>query len=123
MAARRADGPPRPAAKAIDEVLKPTDILVSVTQSKKRTRNSQGGETTPKIRRVEIHWVDAQAVGGSEWVDEDGVQIQGAPSLAMGYVISDTETTISVISLVNSQHYSHGITIPKGCITKLVELR
>lgn len=122
MAARRVNDSPRLTAKASNEVLKPTDILVSVTQAKKRTKNSPETETA-RIRRVEIHWVDAQSVGGADWVDEGDVQVQGASSLAMGYVISDTADTISVISLVNSQHYSHGITIPKGCITKLVELR
>lgn len=106
-----------------NEVLTPTDILVSRTQGDTDSRGTaKGGKKPVRVKIVEIHWTDALAVGGEDWVDEEGVHPQGAPSLAVGYVVNETNTTITVISLTNDQHYSHGITIPKGCITKTVPL-
>lgn len=80
------------------------------------------GEGKREIAVVEIHWLDAVGVATSQWEDES--QITGAPaeSLAVGYLISETSSTYTVMSVVNAHHYAHGITIPKGCVSKVVRL-
>lgn len=93
------------------EVLTPSTILLARLK----------GET--EARLVEIHWVDAIAVGGEDWTDEDDLDLDGAESIAVGYVVNDNEDTITVVSLVNRNHYAHGITIPKGCITEITEMK
>ena len=89
------------------KVLKPADILVGRT------------EQHPAIQLVEIIWIDALAIGGDNWTDEQHITPEAAPSLAVGYIIQETEHTISIVALVNQHHYTHGITIPKGCITSI----
>lgn len=91
--------------------LTPHNILVDRTQ---RTGTTQ---------IVEIHWTDAQAIGGDNWATETDINPQAAPSLAIGYITHQNETTISIVSLVNNNHYTHGITIPKGCINWVTTLK
>lgn len=93
------------------EVLTPSTILLSRLKD----------ET--EARLIEIHWVDAIAVGGEDWADEDDLDLDGAESIAVGYVVNENEETITVVSLVNRNHYAHGITIPKGCITDIVDMK
>lgn len=92
-------------------ILTPHDILVDRTQR------------TGKTQIVEIHWTDAQAIGGDNWVDETNINPQAAPSITIGYITHQNDTTISIVSLVNNNHYTHGITIPKGCINWVTTLK
>lgn len=93
-------------------VLKPEEVM----------GNEKPGRThTPRI--VEIEWVDALAIGGDDWTDDEEVTAKGMPSKTVGYVIHESEEAISVVSLVNLHHYGHGITIPKGCVTKVRTLK
>lgn len=71
---------------------------------------------------MEIHWEDAIGVATDMWMNESTVQLSSASSLAVGYVIGETDTSITIISVVNRNDYAHGITIPKGCITRTVRL-
>lgn len=121
-------GPKKTKPVTDNVMVTPNDILVSRYKGTPKERNTLKGEEhpegkQPKVRVVEIHWVDAVAVGGDDWADEDDIHPEAAPSLAIGYVVNETDTTITVISLTNSSHFSHGITIPKGCIHKVVELK
>ena len=103
---------PRPEAQP--DSLKPSD-LISIGKNK-------GGTRKKGVRIVEIEWIDAVAVGGEDWADETELDIYGMPSLTIGYVINETDETITIVSLVNMTHYSHGITIPKGCVTAIKNL-
>lgn len=114
MGTRSISHSPRPKnPKEPTKVLKPSDILV--------TRLSPKPETTTPI--VEIYWIDAQAVGGEHWVDETDIDTRGAETLTLGYILNETPETITLVSLVNNNHYSHGITIPKGCIKHINRLQ
>lgn len=71
---------------------------------------------------MEIHWLDAIGVATSQWEDESQVNGSAANSLAVGYLVNETELTYTVMSVVNAHHFAHGITIPKGCVLKVVRL-
>jgi hypothetical protein len=80
------------------------------------------GRGKQQIPVVEIRWVDAISVAATEWVDNTTVSLHGAPSIAVGYLIGETDTCYTIVALVNNHHYAHGITIPKGCVEQIVTL-
>ena len=106
------------------ETALPTSRRASKARSPKSVMKGRGESARgrEKVSVVEIWWVDAVAVAPEQWEDETGVSLAPAPSLAVGYVIGETAESITVVSLVNESHYAHGITIPKGCVTKVVTL-
>ena len=76
------------------------------------TENRAAGR--PGYPMVEIIWEDAQAIATEDWVEEfDG---NAALTTTVGYLVGKTRSTVTVVSMINSNHIGHGITIPKGCI-------
>lgn len=73
---------------------------------------------TDGIRAVEVHWVDAVSTG-DDWVEDGELDTLPAPSVALGYLVTETEHAVTVVALVNEVHYANGITIPKGCIVSM----
>ena len=71
-----------------------------------------------EIPVVEIEWVDAISTG-DDWIDHEDMDTRPAPSLAVGYLVSDTPLSVTVVALVNEVHFANGLTIPKGCIVQM----
>jgi hypothetical protein len=76
----------------------------------------------PHVRLVEITWTDATDISGKDWVDENDVNLDPATSLSVGYIIHESPEAFTVVALVNDNHYSHGITIPKGMVVEIIDL-
>ena len=72
----------------------------------------------PTVPIVEIHWVDAVSTG-DDWVDEGTLDTKPAPSLAVGYLVAESEVAVTIVALVNEVHTANGITIPRGCIIEI----
>ena len=70
---------------------------------------------------IEVEWVDAVSTG-DDWLDNEDLDTKPAPSLAVGYLVSDDPLSITVVALVNEAHFANGLTIPKGCIVQVKEL-
>jgi hypothetical protein len=78
---------------------------------------------TKNVRLVEILWVDATSVSGEEWAEwEEAAKTVPAPSLSVGYVVTETPLHITIVGLVNDNHIGHGICIPKGMIHEIRDL-
>lgn len=75
-------------------------------------------------RIVEVLWWDAISVTGDDWGDHtDAYNTAPAKTLTLGYVVKDTDEYITIVGLVNNNHLSHGICIPKGMVHEIRELR
>jgi hypothetical protein len=59
---------------------------------------------------VEIFWTDALSFA-LDWQEESSSALM--ETVAVGYLVEETEDAVSVVSLVNKNHLGHGITIPK----------
>lgn len=71
---------------------------------------------------VEVLWVDAVSLG-DDWIDDEDLGTDPAPSLAVGYLLSETPMAITVTALVNETHFANGITIPRSCILRITPLK
>jgi hypothetical protein len=94
----------------VNQTLTPRQVLLS---------RPLGNE---EVQVVEIEWYDAVSVGGLDWVSEDDIQTQASLSFAIGYLVSENKQSMTIVALVNENHYAHGITIPKGMITAIRRL-
>jgi hypothetical protein len=73
----------------------------------------QGGRTGFPV--VEIVWEDALA-SATDWAEDAGNELM--PTTTVGYLVSETRRSLTIVSLINTNHVGHGITIPKRCIVK-----
>jgi hypothetical protein len=73
------------------------------------------------VRIVEIEWIDAISLG-DDWTEDADLDTAPAPSLAVGYLVAETELAVTVSALVNTDFFGNGITIPRGCIVQIREL-
>lgn len=69
----------------------------------------EAGETGFPI--VEIVWIDAVAFGTDSWSED--AETLPRTSTAVGYLVAETDETMSIASLVNTTHLGHGIVIPR----------
>jgi hypothetical protein len=100
----------------------PSPRLVRKTRTPREVLRVREGKKGRAVKVVEIHWLDAIGVATGNWEDHTQINQTGAPSLAVGYLIGETPNTYTVIAVANEHHYAHGITIPKGCVTRLTVL-
>ena len=76
-----------------------------------------------KIRLVEVLWRDAVSVSGDEWAEpEEADEQRPAKTVSVGYLWSDEEDYVTLVSLVNDVHIGYGITIPRGMIVEIRDL-
>lgn len=68
---------------------------------------------------VEIHWLDAVATA-IDW--EEKPNTKPMPTVSVGYLIESNSDSMTLVAIVNETHVGHGLTIPAGCITKVVKL-
>lgn len=84
------------------------------------TRISWAKHTSSRVAKkdgyaiVEVIWNDAQAVATEQW--EEGFDGEPATTCTVGYLVGETKTTVTLMSMINMNHIGHGITIPRGCI-------
>lgn len=64
---------------------------------------------------VEVVWNDAVAVG-PDWAE----QADNEPRLTttVGYLIKETRKAMTLVSIINTEHIGHGITIPKPVVSR-----
>ena len=70
---------------------------------------------------VEILWVDAVSLG-DDWISDEDLGTDPAPSLALGYLLSESPMAVTIAALVNEEHFANGITIPRSCILQIKHL-
>lgn len=75
-----------------------------------------------KAKVVEIHFMDPLAVGVTEWVSLSDLSGCAAASVAIGYLVEENDKVYTLVGISNSNHYAHGITVPKGCIIHFATL-
>jgi hypothetical protein len=69
---------------------------------------------------VMVLWIDATSVAIS-WEETDQTYIP-EPTVSIGFLWENTDTHITLMAIVNSEHVSHGLVIPTGCITETIPL-
>jgi hypothetical protein len=62
---------------------------------------------------VEVVWEDALA-SATDWSEDAGNELM--PTTTVGYLVHETKRSLTVVSLINTDHVGHGITIPKRCV-------
>jgi len=67
----------------------------------------------PGFPVVEVVWEDCTSFG-TEWTDK--VETDPRITTTVGYLVSQTETTISVVLHVNTEHVGNGAVIPISAI-------
>jgi len=69
---------------------------------------------------IEIHWVDAQTTGGSEWMDSEETKVVAKSKLpcmySIGYLIHEDETQIAIVSMLGPNESSQVHKIPQSMI-------
>ena len=66
---------------------------------------------------VEVVWYDAVAVA-LDWEVEASNELR--LTTTVGYLVKETRKSLTVVSIINSEHVAHGITIPKPVVSKMV---
>jgi len=84
--------------------------------------NAMTGESPSKdYPFVEVAWYDAIEV--NDWVDVGNYPNKPMLSWSVGYLVAEDEFAITLVSLVNKNHWSLGITIPKGMVDEIRYLK
>lgn len=68
---------------------------------------------------VEVLWWDARAIA-IDW--EETVESKPMPTTTVGYLVKESDDSVTLVSLINTIHIGHGIIIPKGCIHEVIQL-
>jgi hypothetical protein len=68
---------------------------------------------------VEVLWWDAKAFA-IDWEEQADSKLM--PTTTVGYLIKESDDSVTLVSLINAIHIGHGITIPKGCIHEVTQL-
>ena len=64
---------------------------------------------------VKIRWVDSKGPDGWEYL-EDVKDFKPADCLTVGYEISNTEDSVTIVSTISGKQILGRLTIPKRCI-------
>lgn len=64
---------------------------------------------------VEVVWNDAVAVG-LDWVEEIDNELR--LTTTVGYLVRETRRALTLVSVINTEHVAHGITIPKPIVSR-----
>jgi len=74
--------------------------------------------TKPPI--IELHWVDAQTTGGSEWMESEETKAVAKSKLpcmySVGYLIHEDETQVAIVSMLGPSESSQVHKIPQSMI-------
>jgi hypothetical protein len=78
----------------------------------------------PKVMYIE--WVDAQTIGGSEWLDQDEMKQAAKSSLpvmnTVGYLIYEDERQYGLVAVLGPSESSQVHKIPKCMVLSIREL-
>lgn len=75
------------------------------------------------MRIVIVEWVDAFS-SCTVWTNrEDDVDLHLVKAICVGILFRETEDSISIILGLDEVNYSQALTIPKGCIKRMRQLR
>lgn len=69
----------------------------------------------PGFPVVEVVWNDAVAVALG-WEEEADTDLR--LTTTVGYLVHESKKSLTVVSIINSEHIAHGITIPKPILRK-----
>jgi hypothetical protein len=99
----------------------PTDAQSLYTQIEKTPK----GKTNPKTLKpgdlLHLVWEDAQTYGCETWENETPPQL--ATTHSIGWLLHQTNTHITLITLLNQHAYGNGITIPTNTIQHITKLK
>lgn len=76
------------------------------------------------MKIVEVQWNDSCALT-EVWVskrDLEEITLTTAECVTVGYVVQENEESISLAQSINDNQFGKIFTIPKGCITEILEL-
>lgn len=76
---------------------------------------------THRARLVWIEWEDA-ASHNTGWVEWGGVPLTAEPVVTVGFVLAENAERILIASTVATEGTNGHFSIPRGMITRLVEL-
>ncbi len=62
---------------------------------------------------VEVVWEDALE-SAIEWSEEAGTELM--PTTSVGYLVHEDRGSLTLVSLINTTHVGHALTIPKACV-------
>lgn len=74
-----------------------------------------------RYRRVEVRWLDAVECSG-DWIEHGKAPNKPMPSRTCGYLIAESDQAVTVAALVNRNHYSLAVTIPRRMVTSIRNL-
>ena len=69
----------------------------------------------PGFPVVEVVWVDAVACA-LEWEAEIDTKLR--LTTTVGYLVHESKKSLTLVSVINSEHIAHGITIPKPVLSQ-----
>lgn len=76
-----------------------------------------------KYKIVEIEWKDAVVGSAEKWTDPKQLKNKAMPSKSVGYLMYEDDDVVTVASLVNKNHVGFTLTIPRGMIKKMKEVK
>lgn len=68
----------------------------------------------PGFPIVEVTWTDAVDMA-SGWSEDVTVELR--LTTTVGYLVKETDEAVALVSIINTEHVSHGIVIPKASIS------
>ena len=71
-----------------------------------------GGDGFPVL---EVVWFDAVAVA-LDWEVETDNELR--LTTTVGYLVKETRKALTLVSIINTEHIGHGITIPKPVVSR-----
>ena len=72
-------------------------------------------------RPVLIEWLDARS--DSDWVEHKKIRFEPELTVSVGMLVRETDDSVSVSAIVNSSHVGDVVTIPKGMISRIIDLK
>ncbi len=74
------------------------------------------------MRLVLIEWKDAFA-HSVDWIPHNSVKATPIKCVTCGFLSQETEDAITIHLSHNEHNYSQAITIPKGCVKRIRQLK
>jgi len=71
-----------------------------------------------RYRRVGVRWLDAVECAG-EWIEHGKGTNKPMPSRTCGFLVANDAHAVTIAALVNRNHYSLAVTIPRRMVTSI----
>lgn len=99
----------------------------SMTEEPLTAVGSHAGPGAEKVMNaypmVEILWLDAVTMTGSDWTELADVTAAAMPSRTVGMLVKESDEAITVCALANTTHIGLGVTVPRRMIDSITYLK